>query len=309
MPRPLIQLESVSVHFGTHRVIKDANLALSSSRIYALVGPNAAGKTTFLHLLAGLLEPSQGSLWFEGSPYSRKRLAKQQQIGLLTSPPAFVEEFTIEEWVAHLATMYGLTGKKKRLAVAESLMLCRLQDKKQVLIQDCSNGVKRRIGIAGAIVHKPKLILLDEPTSELDPHNRQMILEVIQQFRKEETVVFSTHLLDEALLICDQVLSIQEGKIAQPPLRTLSESLGQVYWVEFHTAPLREQLLTLPGTLDAQHLYGNVFQILLSHDGKSLNTLLQHAIQATWGIKEARPMRTELITSLWSETTQGSALL
>jgi ABC-2 type transport system ATP-binding protein len=177
-----------------------------------LVGPNGAGKTTTLIMLSGLMKPTAGEISFEGIP---KNADIRAFIGYLPQHPVFYDWMTGKEFLDYVGRLAGLTKAEARNRTLELLELVGIMDAKNKRISKFSGGMRQRLGIAQALIHRPKLIMLDEPVSALDPIGRREVLQLLQHLKKETTVLFSTHILNDAEEVCDEILFLHNGVLVE----------------------------------------------------------------------------------------------
>ena len=182
-----------------------------------MLGPNGAGKTTTLHMLAGLLKPTTGNFSFIGLQGDIR-----QWIGFLPQYPAFYGWMNGEEFLTYVGKLARMKGKKLSDRVEQLLNQVGLSDAKHKRISGYSGGMKQRLGIAQALIHQPRLLLLDEPVSALDPIGRREVLGLLQQIKQETTLLFSTHVLHDAEQMCEDILIMRKGELV------ISGSLEQV---------------------------------------------------------------------------------
>ncbi|WP_409342487.1 ATP-binding cassette domain-containing protein [Paenibacillus sp. MBLB4367] len=206
----LLRVKDLVKRFGETPAVNKISFDIAEGHCVALLGPNGAGKTTTLQMLAGLLPPTDGSIAFPGIPAKDLR----QHIGYLPQYPAFYNwmkgrEFL--EYVGKLAFVQSGQLKERANVLLELVGLSAAGNRK---IGGYSGGMRQRLGIAQALIHKPKLLMLDEPVSALDPIGRREVLDMMRQIRKETTILFSTHVLHDAEEICDDVLIMNRGTIA-----------------------------------------------------------------------------------------------
>lgn len=208
----LVHVENLVKSFKDLKVIKGLNFELESGKCIALIGANGAGKTTTLKMLSGLLEPSEGSIHFEGE---NKEDDHRRLIGYLPQHPVFYEWMTAREFLEYAGKLSGLSSKEAKERSNELLELVGIADAKNRRIGKFSGGMKQRLGIAQAIIHRPKLIMLDEPVSALDPFGRREVLELLEKLKQEATVLFSTHILNDAEEVCESILFLHDGEIIE----------------------------------------------------------------------------------------------
>lgn len=277
----LLQVTNLRKIYGKHISVDGINFEIEKGRCVALLGPNGAGKTTTLRMLAGLLEPTSGSISFEGS---RPDVDYRKGLGYVPQSPAFYGWMTGQEYVVFAAQLSGMGAKEAASRASESLKRVGLGGDARRRIGGYSGGMKQRLGLAQALVHRPRLLLLDEPVSALDPIGRREVMELLREIREETTVVFSTHVLHDAEEICDDIILMNKGLIAEkgslsqlrsqyslPVIRLRTEkSEGAIQWLE--------SLVSKPFTLEAQ-LFGDHAVFNVNDIEIARLTILQEAAQ------------------------------
>jgi ABC-2 type transport system ATP-binding protein len=207
---PLMEVRQLVKTYGSTRAVNGITFTIEAGRCTALLGPNGAGKTTTLNMLSGLLKPTSGEIRFDGATKGEDLRA---YIGYLPQYTAYYNWMTGREFLIYVGQ---LTGMDKRSAVQraeELLRLVGIEDAKHRRIGGYSGGMKQRLGLAQAMMHRPRLLVLDEPVSALDPIGRREVLELMKRIRQETTILFSTHVLPDAEEVCDDVLIIRQGEI------------------------------------------------------------------------------------------------
>ncbi|RSD26226.1 ABC transporter ATP-binding protein [Mesobacillus subterraneus] len=208
----LVRVDNLVKNFKEMKVIKGLDFELEAGKCVALIGANGAGKTTTLKMLAGLLDPTEGTIEFEGE---EKVGDHRKLIGYLPQHPVFYEWMTAREFLEYVGKLSGLSVKEAKERTEELLELVGISDAKNRKIGKFSGGMKQRLGIAQAIIHRPKLIMLDEPVSALDPLGRREVLELLDKLKLEATVLFSTHILNDAEEVCESILFLHNGEIIE----------------------------------------------------------------------------------------------
>ncbi|OAB45853.1 ABC transporter ATP-binding protein [Paenibacillus antarcticus] len=221
----LLQVTDLKKNFGKENAVRGLTFQLEQGKCVALLGPNGAGKTTTLRMLAGLLEPSSGGIIFneqQGVTDYRKWL------GYLPQNPTFYGWMSGQEYIRFVAGLSGMEQKEIGRRTEAVLEKVGLQDAAKRRISGYSGGMKQRLGFAQALVHEPKLLILDEPVSALDPIGRREVINLLREIRQETTVLFSTHVLHDAEEICDDILVMAKGRLAeQGSLSSLREKHRQ----------------------------------------------------------------------------------
>lgn len=205
----VIRTEGLCKYFGDKRALQDLDLNVPEGVIFGYLGPNGAGKTTTIRILLNLAKPTRGTAYVLGEDI-RKSRRYLKNVGFLPDVPNFYNFFTAREFLSFMADISEIENPKGR--IEEILELVGLKNEKGK-IGGYSRGMKQRLGLAQALLPDPKLIILDEPTSSLDPQGRKEILDLIRSFKGDKTVFFSTHILSDAERICDRIAILKEGRL------------------------------------------------------------------------------------------------
>ncbi|WP_067621633.1 ABC transporter ATP-binding protein [Alicyclobacillus acidiphilus] len=206
-----IEVKHVHRRFGNKTVLHDISMDVGESEIFGLLGPSGSGKTTLVKLIAGMDRPSSGTVVVEG--VQMPRLDMLGRIGYMAQSDALYLELTARENLAFFASLFGLAGKEKRLRMEEVMSLVNLTDAMNRLVSAYSGGMKRRLSLAIALLHRPKVLLLDEPTVGIDPVLRMSIWRELRAMCQDgTTIVVTTHVMDEAEK-CDRLGMIRDGRL------------------------------------------------------------------------------------------------
>jgi ABC-2 type transport system ATP-binding protein len=208
----LIQISHLKKSFQGTEVIKGIDFQLKKGKCIALLGPNGAGKTTTLRMLSGLMEPTEGTIIFTDA---KKGEDIRELIGYLPQFPVFYEWMSGLEFLTYAGRLAGLGRREAKERSLELLKMVGILDAKNRRVAKYSGGMKQRLGIAQALIHRPQLIMLDEPVSALDPIGRREVLDLLEGLRKETTILFSTHILNDAEEVCDEIIFLHNGKIVE----------------------------------------------------------------------------------------------
>lgn len=206
----LMEVQSLTKSFGKHVAVNDLSFSIEEGHCVALLGANGAGKTTTLEMLASLQKPTKGSVSFLGVEKKDFR----EDIGYLPQYPVFFSWMNAVEYLVLMGELSGMSKAKATARADELLELLGIADAKKRKIGGYSGGMKQRLGIAQALIHEPKLLMLDEPVSALDPVGRREILELMKLLKETTTILFSTHILHDAEEVCDDVIMIHKGELA-----------------------------------------------------------------------------------------------
>ncbi len=210
-----IETVGLGKRFGDLIAVDGVNLSVRRGEIFGLLGPNGAGKSTIIKMLTTILRPSEGDAYVWGHHVVRERSAVRSCIGVVFQDPSVDGQLTARENLDFHGRMYGMKSSERDKRVAEVLELVELSDKADVLLEDFSGGMRRRLEIARGLMHRPHVLFLDEPTLGLDTQTRRYIWEYIRNMNAAEdvTVVITTHYMEEADNLCDRVAIIDHGRI------------------------------------------------------------------------------------------------
>ena len=223
----MIEVKGLTKYYGEHAAIHDLNFAIDRGEVIGFLGLNGAGKTTTLKILGCVLLPTAGEVTVDGIDIARDPHAVRRRIGFLPDTPPLYGEMTVGRYLTFAAELRGVPSGDAPRAVAEAEEKTATREVHDQLISSLSHGYRQRVGVAQALVHKPKLLILDEPTSGLDPVQIVEMRATIKVLRGEHTILLSSHILSEISQTCDRLLVIQHGEIvAQGSEQDLATQLG-----------------------------------------------------------------------------------
>jgi len=218
-------ISQLSKSFGERPVLQDINLAIPQGQIYGLLGANGAGKTTLINLICCLLTADRGEIRIDGQ---RAEVCARKVIGIVPQENLLYASLTCRENLQFFASLYGLRGVELRKSMQQCLAAVQLEERADSLVGTLSGGMMRRLSVAVALLHQPKLIVLDEPTTGLDIESRFEMWQLIQQLPSQgKTILLTTHLLEEAERLCDRLGILKQGRlIAEGTLAELRSDFG-----------------------------------------------------------------------------------
>jgi len=210
-----IKVEKLTKKFGKFTAVDGISFSVKPGELFGLLGPNGAGKTTTINMLSTLLNVTSGKAEVAGFDVAKNRGDVRKSIGVVFQDPALDSNLTGRENLEFHGIMYGVPKKEREERIREVLRLVELEDKQKVLVEKYSGGMKRRLEIARGLIHKPKVLFLDEPTLGLDAQTRRHIWDYIKKLKSEGSVaiILTTHYMEEADYLCDRVAIIDHGKI------------------------------------------------------------------------------------------------
>jgi ABC-2 type transport system ATP-binding protein len=212
--QPAIEIARLVHHYGDRRALDGLDLRIERGETFAVLGPNGSGKTTLFRLLSTLIAPQAGTITVLGLDIVAQRRAVQQQLGVVFQAPSVDKKLTVRENLRYHAPLVGLSGAKAQAAIDELLARFHLADRANDLAETLSGGMRRRVELAKGLMHRPSLVLLDEPTAGLDPAARNDLWQWLRTVREQDgtTIVVTTHLLDEAERV-DRLAILDRGKL------------------------------------------------------------------------------------------------
>lgn len=210
----VVKIENLVKKFDNIAAVDNISLGIEQGEVYGLLGPNGAGKSTTINMICGLLRADEGKIKILEKDISKDKIFAKRNIGIVPQDIAIYEELTAYENVRFFTGLYGFRGKELRNRVEEALEFVGLSDKGKEYPKNFSGGMKRRINIACAIAHKPKLIIMDEPTVGIDPQSRNHILEAVKKLNEMgSTVIYTSHYMEEIESICTRIGIVDHGKL------------------------------------------------------------------------------------------------
>jgi len=214
-----IRTEDLSRRYGDVQAVADLDLVVPQGSIFGFVGRNGAGKTTTIRLITGLARPDSGRAWISGVETTDSDDRGRDQFGYLPQEPAFYGWMTTAGYLDHVGRLFGLSETERRERIAELLRLVDLEGAAKRRVGGFSGGMKQRLGLAGALIHRPSVLILDEPMAGLDPAGRRDVLDLMEALRSHVTIFFSTHILADVERVCDTVGILHEGRLVEVAAR------------------------------------------------------------------------------------------
>ncbi len=210
----MIEIQHLCRRYGDFKAVDDVSFSIAKGEVVGLLGHNGAGKTTIMKMMTGFLEPTKGEIRIDGLSIGPDTEAIQRRIGYLPENCPVWPEMTVIDYLEYQADLHGVAPEARDAAVARAIERTALKEKAAASIQTLSRGYRQRVGVAQAILHDPKIIILDEPTNGLDPTQIHHMRELIRQLAESATVILSTHILQEVQAVCERVLILRSGRLA-----------------------------------------------------------------------------------------------
>lgn len=277
----ILEVKDVSKKYGKKQVLSSVSFDIEEGDIFGLIGPNGAGKSTLINIITGILDPLNGEVLIGGHSIKKKPIEAKKLIGLVPQELALSEDISAIDNLNFFASLYGLSGKKLNEAVNEALEVAGLTEKKKEKVKKFSGGMKRRLNLAAAIMHKPRLLILDEPTVGIDPQSRNNIFEYLRRVNSQEktTILYTSHYMEEVEELCKNIFVIDEGReIAYGTLNSVKEKANGTVTIEIKADKINEDIIEkislLDGALNVEK-EANTLNILYERDKVNLDGLIK----------------------------------
>lgn len=209
----MIEAEGLSRSYGDLRAVSDVSFHVGTGEVVGLLGHNGAGKSTIMKLLTGALEPSAGRIAINGRDMAQARRSNQRDIGYLPENCPIYPDMTVADYLDYQAVLHGVPDERRARAVRDAIDRADLRPKALDAVATLSRGYRQRVGVAQAILHQPRVIILDEPTNGLDPAQIHDMRSLVRSLAQNAAVLVSTHILQEVQAVCDRVLMVREGRL------------------------------------------------------------------------------------------------
>lgn len=240
----MVKVNGVTKYFGTTKVIDDISFELKKGDVTGLLGPNGAGKTTTMRMITSYYFPNKGKIQINDKDTQADTLETQKLIGYLPENNPLYYDMIVYDFLLMSAKLNGVTGKTAHERIIETSKKIAISDKLTKNIGELSKGYKQRVGLASTLLHKPSVLILDEPTEGLDPVQRDEIRNLIKELSKETTILLSTHVLQEVRAMCNNVIVINKGKVVASG-KPENLSLKKGYRLQLEGADIKEKLSKL----------------------------------------------------------------
>ena len=272
----ILEIKNLEKSFGDKKVLKGVDLKIPQKRVFGFVGKNGAGKTTTMKMVLGLMTPNKGEIFVNGEKVTYGNNKTNRYIGYLPDVPEYYSFMTPREYLNFCGEITYMEKKDIRSRSEELLKLVGLGEEKH-RIKGFSRGMKQRLGIAQALLNKPRLLICDEPTSALDPVGRKEILDILVAAKEETTILFSTHILSDVEHICDEMALLNDGKIIMQGTieEVKNKRRGNAIEIQFENKNDTDKLLAIFKKKDCSSLESTSFGALVVKDQKIIPEILR----------------------------------
>ena len=288
MQSPIVKIEHLSHKYSSSWAIRDINIEISQSGIVGLLGSNGAGKSTTMNILCGALNQTEGDVYIGGIDMRKEPEAAKKLIGFLPQNPPLYMDLTVDEYLSYCADLRKMQKEQIRPALEDAKERCGIAHFSDRLIRNLSGGYRQRVGIAQAIIHRPKLVVLDEPTNGLDPNQIIEVRALIKEIAADRAVIFSSHILSEVQVLCKEIKMIEGGRIVFADTMDAFNNYVEPHsvLVQMENPPVDTRLLQIPGVTKVDFLTERQIRLYFNGDPSITETIIETSVQNGWRLRE-----------------------
>ncbi|WP_367866051.1 ABC transporter ATP-binding protein [Pedobacter sp. WC2423] len=289
MKKSIVSIENLSHRYHKNWAIKDINFEIEEVGVVGLLGSNGAGKSTTMNILCGVLSQTQGKVLIDGIDLRMQPEAAKRKLGFLPQNAPLHLDLTVDEYLIYCAYIRDIPKSNILRSVEAAKEKCGISSYGKRIIQNLSGGYRQRVGIAQAIIHDPKLVVLDEPTNGLDPNQILEVRKLIKEIALERAVIFSTHMLSEVQATCKNIKMIDHGKMVFADTMEAFNNyiLPDSMLMTMCNAPGAEVLAAIPGITSVEELIdGNTFRLHFGASASISSEIIKLSVQHSWELQE-----------------------
>ena len=292
----ILKVDHLSHRYSAAWALRNVSFEVRKHDICGLLGPNGAGKSTVMNIICGIVRQSDGKVSVAGIDVLKHPLEAKAHIGFLPQNPPIYADFTVEEYLRHAAEIRRVPDREIPKAMDEVLELCGITHFRKRLLSNLSGGYKQRVGIAQAIIHKPDLVIFDEPTNGLDPNQIAEVRNLIKKIAEDRTVILSTHILPEVQAVCDHIFMIENGQlIFSGTVRDFDNYIiPNSLYVSMVDPPLADELAKIEGVLGVEELGNRNFRIRFTESQEVIDQIVKLSAANDWRLSEVRVEKSSL---------------
>ena len=288
MGEPIVKVKNLSHRYTSQWAIKNINFEIKERGVVGLLGSNGAGKSTTMNIICGVLNQTEGEVYINGISLRENPVEAKKHIGFLPQKPPLYGDLTVDEYLVYCANLRLMDKDAVREAVDRAKERCGITHFSNRLIRNLSGGYQQRVGIAQAIVHNPKFVVLDEPTNGLDPNQILEIRELIKEIAKDHSILLSTHILSEVQATCEYIRMIEHGNVVFTG--TMDEFNNYIkpdsFIVYMDQKVSTKELTAIEGINNVETLENNKYRFHFEGGRETMQRLLQIGVEKGWGISE-----------------------
>lgn len=286
--KSIVRIEHLSHRYSQTWAIRDINMEISETGIVGLLGSNGAGKSTTMNILCGVLNQTEGNVFIDGIDMRKEPERAKKLIGFLPQNPPLYMDLTVDEYLTYTAELRLIASGSIRPAVAEVKERCGIAHFSKRLIGNLSGGYRQRVGIAQAIIHRPRLVVLDEATNGLDPNQIIEVRNLIKEIAVDRAVIFSSHILSEVQLLCKEIKMIEQGRIVFSDTMAAFTNYVEPHSVTvfFENPPPPEFIRRIAGITKVDYLTERLVRVWFSGDTGITEKIVTASVEQGWRLRE-----------------------
>jgi ABC-2 type transport system ATP-binding protein len=288
MEESVVKVEHLSHRYSTQWAIRDINFEIKQRGVVGLLGSNGAGKSTTMNIICGVLNQTEGEVYINGISLKENPVEAKRYIGFLPQRPPLYGDLNVDEYLTYCANLRLMDKGSVKQAVEDAKRRCGISHFSHRLIRNLSGGYQQRVGIAQAIVHNPKFVVLDEPTNGLDPNQIVEIRELVKEIAQDHSVLLSTHILSEVQATCEYIRMIEHGNVVFTGTMDDFDNYitPDTFVVSMSNQPALSELQQLPGILEVSELGNNRFRFHFNGDREVMQKMIEWSVSRNWGLSE-----------------------
>ena len=296
MEEPILRIEHLSHRYNIQWAVRDISFEIPKRGIYGLLGSNGAGKSTTMNIISGVIKQTEGSVFIKGIDARKRPVDAKRHIGFLPQKPPLYGDLTVEEFLYYSARLRWVPANMLKSAVEDVLVRCGIAHFRKRLIKNLSGGYQQRVGIAQAIIHKPEIVIFDEPTNGVDPNQIMEVRHLIKDIAQERTIILSTHILTEVQATCDNIMMIEQGKLVF--MGTVDEFDNYIapntIYLRMGNPPTVEELAKVENVQGVEDLGDRKFRVRFENAQEAMDSIVKQSVVHDWHLSEIRVEKTSL---------------
>ena len=297
MENPIVRVEHLYHRYTSSRwAIEDINFQIDDAGVVGLLGSNGAGKSTTMNIICGVLKQTSGEVYIGGINTLKEPVKARKLIGFLPQKPPLYPDLTVDEYLRFCAEIQWMDKKKIKSAIAAAEERCGITHMKDRLLRNLSGGYQQRVGLAQAILHDPKFVVLDEPTNGLDPNQILEVRQLIKDIAVDRTVMLSTHILSEVQATCSSIKMIEHGRVVFSGSTEDFDNYIEpnTLYLEFDQLPEMDELMKLPGIKRAEALDNHGVRLWYDGERGTIKQVMREAVSRGWDMIELRKEKSSM---------------
>jgi len=296
MEESIAKIQNLSHRYSKDWAIRNINFDIKNRGILGLLGSNGAGKSTTMNILCGVINQTEGIALIDGIDIRENPVEAKKLIGFLPQKAPLHFELTVDEYLTHCAYMRSIPKKNVKEALEIAKDKCGIAHFSKRVLKNLSGGYQQRVGLAQAIIHNPKLVVLDEPTNGLDPNQITEVRRLIKNIAEDRAVILSTHILSEVQATCHDIVMIEHGEtVFQDSMEAFNNYIKpNTVLVHLENAPSHGDLLAIPGIVDVDNISKNSLRLTFNSGPEITKAIIQQSIDKGWELTEIQLEKSSL---------------